>query len=184
MHDYSGHEEQQSQDQMRQLTALVDKLDNAEAICEQLEEQLKAAQQVARELRENTIPELMQSIGVKEITTESGVYVALKEEVRASFFTKEPEKRLPAYEWLRENHHDGLIKNQVSVQFNREQDQLAAKFVEYCRQFDVPVNLEQKQEIHHQTLLAFLREQIREGAEVPLEKFGAFVQKFAKVKRK
>lgn len=182
-HDYSEHQETQSPEDLQRLNAMVDQLDAAELITEQLEIQLKEAKARASVIRENDIPELMQSIGLKEIVTAKGLKVSIREEVRASFFAKDPSLREPAYAWLRENHHDGLIKSKVELQFNREQEELCAKVVEHLKAMGVPLNMSQKKEIHPQTLLAFLREQLREGVGVPLEKFGAFVQKFAKIDR-
>lgn len=181
--DYSGEEEEASPEQMKQLHSLVEQLETAEREADDLEEQLKAKKKWVQQLAENDIPELMQSIGVKDLTTLNGLKVELKEDVRASFFTKNPEKRGPAFEWLHEHGHDGLIKNVVSAQFGKDQAEVAEAFVAYCKAFDRPVDVAQKQDIHHQTLLAFLREQLEMGTGVPLEKFGAIVQKFARIKR-
>src|SRR3990167_5203131 len=182
-HDYSGEEEVPAPDQLQLLGALVDKLGGAEAEVERLELMLKEAEAAARNLRETDIPELMQSIGLKELVTESGLKVKLREEVRVSFFSKEPEKREPAYAWLAANHHDGLIKNKVEMQFGKEQGELAEQVMTYLRLFGTPLNVTRKKEINHMTLVAFLKEQIREGLEVPLPLFNGYIQKFAKVDR-
>lgn len=171
-------------DQMAQLQRLVAQLGSAEEEIERREAALSEAKQVARELAENSIPELMQSIGLTELTTTEGLRIKLREEIRASFFPKDKAKREPAYEWLRVHHHDGLIKNRVEVIFNREQSQLAKDFVDYCDKFGTPLNVSQNMDIHNQTLVAFLKERVREGEEVPLDLFGAFVQKFARIERR
>lgn len=182
-HDYSEHEEEIAPDQMTLLHSLASKLDAADREVEELELKLKEAENKARQIRENDLPELMQSLGLKQLVTANGLVVKLREEVRASFFAKDPGKREPAYDWLREHGHDGLIKNTVAVQFGKEQEQLAEKFAEFVKTFEAPVSMQRKKEINHQTLLAFLREQLREGQEVPLPLFGAFVQKFVKIER-
>lgn len=181
--DYSGEEEEAAPEQMAKLYALVEKLDAADVEVEQQEEKLKLAKEKARQLRENDIPDLMLSIGLKTLVTDTGLEVKLKEEVRASFFAKNPEKRLPAFEWLKANDHDGLIKNVVSARFGKDQEAVAEQFVEFCKKFERPVDLEQKRDIHPQTLLAFLREQRELGTAVPLEIFGACVQNIVKIKK-
>lgn len=184
-HDYSGHEEKIAPDQLILLNTLADNLDKAELEAEALEEQLKAVQEKARAIRENDLPELMQAIGLKEITTANGLNVQLKEEIRASFFAKDPTKREPAFSWLKDNNHDGLIKNMVSVTFPKGQEAVADEVVRMLKEREgSPLNVERKRDINHQTMLAFLRERLREGEEVPLPLFGAFIQKFAKVSRK
>ena len=183
-HDYSGYEEEAAPDQQKLLNNLADQLAAVDNEIEELNAKLTAAEARAKQLRENDIPEMMHSLGLKEIVLANGLCVKLREEVRASFFAKNPEKREPAFRWLKENGHDGIIKNVVAVQFGKGDEEIAERFEKFAREFDAPLNLQRKRDIHGQTLLAFLREQLREGQEVPLEKFGAFVQKFAKVERK
>lgn len=184
MHDYSGHEEEASQDQLDLLHRLADKLDVADAAVERMEAELKEAKERARQIRENDMPELMLSLGVKEYTSLStGVKFKLREEVRASFFVKDHSKREPAFEWLRANGHEGLIKNTLTASFGKDQEAMADRFAEFVAKFDGPVDMSRKKDIHHQTMLAFLREQLREGENVPLELFGATIQKIVDVKR-
>lgn len=182
-HDYSDHEETASPDQLATLHQLAGQLDLVDLEIEQLEEQLKEAGKRAQQLRDNDLPELMLAIGMKEFTTTGGVRFKLREEVRASFFAKDPLKREPAFEWLKANGHDGLIKNTVTASFGKGQEKFADAFMEFVKEFDGPKNIAQKKDINHQTMLAFLRERLREGEAVPLEKFGAFVQKFVKIER-
>lgn len=182
-YDYSGHEETASPDQMALLHSLADKLDVADREVEALELALKEAEKRAQQLRENELPELMLSIGMKEFTTTAGAKFKLREEVRASFFAKDPQKREPAFAWLADHGHDGLIKNFVTATFSKGQDKTAEAFMEFVKTFDAPLNIAQKKDINHQTMLAFLRERLREGEDVPLELFGAFVQKFVKIER-
>lgn len=172
-HDYSGFEEEPDTDQVRILNSLVEQLVVADAQETELEERLKVAKKLAQDLRENTIPAQMEQMGLKEIVTAAGVRVQLKTDVQASFFAKAPSKREPAFQWLRDHDHDGLIKNVVSAQFDREEQGVAEKFAAYCKAFSEPVDVQQKRDIHNQTLCAFLREQLREGHPPPLELFGA-----------
>lgn len=181
--DMDFEEEEASPEKMAKLHMMVDRLDAMELECEQMEEKLKEKQKEARTLRENDIPDYMLSIGVKSIETQSGLKVELKEEVRVSFFAKNPEKRGPAFEWLKAHGHDGLVKNVVSVQFGKDQEQVAEKFVAYAKQFERPIDVAQKQDIHSSTLKSFLTEQLELGTGVPLELFGAMQQKFARIKR-
>lgn len=171
--NYEGVEETPDEDQLRILHNLVERLVLAESEEDRLEAEYVAAKKVAHDLRENAIPEQMKQLGLKELTTDKGVYVEVKKDVRASFFAKDPSKREPAFAWLKENGHDGLVKNVVAAKFGKEQENVAAAFLEHCRKFDIPVDVEQSRDIHNQTLCAFLRSEIREGHPPPLELFGA-----------
>lgn len=181
--DYSGFEEQLSPEQLTTLANLATMLEAADKEVEELELALGEAKKRVTQLREHDIPALMQQLGVKSITTSGGIGIKLREEVRASFFAKDKAKREPAFAWLRQHKHEGLIKNVVSASFPTDQEALAERFAEFAKTFDAPVTVQQSRDIHHQTLLAFLREQLREEVKIPLELFGAIVQTFAEVKR-
>jgi hypothetical protein len=181
--DYSGYEETAAPEQLQQLNNLATMLEAAELEAEELELKYKEAEKRATQLREQDIPSLMQSIGMKKIVTAAGLEIELREEVRASFFAKDKLKREPAFAWLRDHNHDGLIKNTVTASFGKDQAKLADRFAAFVKTFDAPIDLVQQRDINHQTMLAFLREQLREGHEVPLPLFGAMVQTFAKLTR-
>jgi hypothetical protein len=73
-----------------------------------------------------------------------------------------------------------MIKTEVSVEFGK---------TEHNRAKDLAVKLAQdgyfvdeKEGIHAQTLLAFVREKLRNGEEVPLETLGLYAGRTAKVK--
>lgn len=183
-HDYSGHDEIVPPEKLTQLNGLADQLDKVDREVVELEAKLKEREEARRILSEKDIPDLMLEIGLKSITTMSGLEIDLREEVRCSFPPKtKPEKRKEAYDWLINNHHEGLIKHNVEMKFPRGQRDQADKIVEILEHCGIPVNIEREDTVHHQTLLAFLRERIREGEEIPMETFGAWVQKFAKIKR-
>jgi len=183
LHDYSGHQEEIAPDQLQLLNNLASKLDEADAVVANLELELKAAEQKARTLRETDLPELMQAIGLKEITTANGLTVELREEVRASF-PKDLEVRERAFSWLDENDHGGLVKHNFTISFTKAQEAAAERFAQELAARKEPVNFVRKKDLHHQTMLAFIREQLKVGSDIPLPLFGAFIQKFAKLKRK
>jgi hypothetical protein len=182
VHDYSNDQEEAAPEQVALLGKLVDDLAAAEREVEEAQRQLTAAQERARKLRENDIPELMNSLAMKQVLTTDGLSVKLREEVRAHL-PKDPARRNEAFDWLRKNGHGGLIKHEISVKFTRGQEAIAEKVWQALSEMGVTLNAVRKDDVHHQTLCAFLREQIRSGANVPLPTFGGFIQKFAEVKK-
>lgn len=179
-HDYSGHQEEAPPDQLALLNRLVDELVKADNDVDAAEAALATAQERSRKLREGDIPELMLTIGMKDLTTMDGLHVKLREEVRAAL-PKDAARREQAFDWLKENGHAGLIKHEITVKFTREQYAQAERIFKLLSGENV--NVFRKDDIHHQTLCAFLREQLKAGEGVPLPLFGAFIQKFAEVKK-
>ncbi len=163
-------------DLLVQISKCVDQLRTAEFAVEQAEIELKRRQEVARDLSERQIPELMQRARQKTLMTDSGIKVTLVEKLRASI----PKgKEGPAFAWLTENGHGGVIKREVSAVFSKDQGELAKLVADDIVRFGVQP--ESKMSVHPQTLVALLRELLENGVDVPLEKFGAFNQTFTKL---
>lgn len=179
---YAGEEEQASPEKMALLSRLCDRLEQEEKAVETAEAELKKAQERVRKLREHDIPDLMRSVGLKKLSTESGLDVSLREAVRATW-PKDAERRTEAMEWLEQNGHGGLVKRQFIITFGRDEEAWAKKFEDDLRKRKRELNLERKEAVHPSTLCAFIREQLAEGAKVPMRAFSAFVQTFAEVKR-
>ena len=151
-----------------QMAALARALVDADASVDTAEVNLKDAKERARVLREETIPSAMQELGLEELKLETGQKLSIKQDVYASIPSH---FRGAAYEWLESNGFGGLIKTDLTVRYGRgeleEAKALRQHLIEYGVQSDVTQN------VHAQTLKAFLREQITMGANVPLDLFGA-----------
>ncbi len=108
----------------------------------------------------------------------------MQETVRAAF-PKEESKQAVAFAWLKASGNDGLVKREVTVKYGRDSVEWADQLVQRLEEWGVSDHgvVEQDWSIHHQTLVSFLRNELREGREVPLESFGAFVQRRAVIKR-
>ena len=89
--------------------------------------------------------------------------------------------RPAAYEWLRENGYDDIIKNTVSCDFGRGEDDIASAFKALAEHEGyMPL---QNTGIHSSTLRAFVKERVENGDEFPMELFGAWVAQRATIKR-
>lgn len=162
-----------------ELSMLAKALADAGSAVKEANEVLKNAKEKERRLREEIIPEKMTELGFEEIKLDSGEKIVVFDQV----YAKIPDKsREAAFDWLTKNGFDGLIKTKVSVQYSRgEAKQASLLYQELCER-GLPVEL--KEDVHPQTLAAFLREQIAEGLDIPLELFGAYQVKSTKVKGK
>ena len=144
------------------------------------EEELKKLKDVETTLSEQTIPNLMQQAGVELIKLEGGISVEVKPFYSARIPSSKSEE---AFEWLRDNGHGDLIKNQVSLEFGMKQDNEAKSLIEELKAKGLPVK--QKTTVHPSSLRGFVREQIQDlGKDVPAELFGTYVANKTKITTK
>ncbi len=183
--DYSEEPAQESPKELKnRLVTLALKMAELELKEHDLEDDLKSVQKELRNYRENLVPEIMSEIGLNSITTDGGISIEMKEELRATF-PKDGTKQAQAFAWLKESGNDGLIKREITVRYGRDSVQWAEELTQKLEEWGVGDHavVEQEWNIHHQTLLAFLRGELKEGHNVPMELFGAFVSKYARIKR-
>ena len=151
-----------------QMSMLARKLKSSdEAIKEQADE-LKRVQETARVLREETIPSAMQELGLSELKLDTGEKLTIKQDVYASIPVAHREL---VFDWLEKHDFDGLIKTTVISQFGRGELEAANEMRDKLRAQGLDAIT--KREVHHSTMKAFLREQISNGVDIPLDLFGA-----------
>ena len=162
------------------ITNSCNKLLETQKKIEATEEELKKLKDVETTLSEQTIPNLMQKAGVELIKLEGGVSVEVKPFYSARIPASKSEE---AFQWLRDNGHGDLIKNQVSLEFGMKQDNEAKSIVEELKSKGLPVK--QKTTVHPSSLRGFVREQIQDlGKDVPAELFGTYVANKTKITTK
>jgi hypothetical protein len=148
----------------------------AELKVNEAENALAQAAMALKAIAEHDIPDLMESLNLLEFKTTTGIHITVEEKIRASI----PEERKPeAFAWLRKNKHDALIQRVVAVTFGKGEDSKATELLELLHQ--QKLQLSDKSSVHASTLAAFVREQLREGKDLPIETFGVFRQKASKI---
>jgi hypothetical protein len=144
------------------------------------EEEMKKLKEVETTLSEQTIPNLMQQAGISMLKLADGSSVEVKPFYSARIPASKSEQ---AFNWLRENGHGDMIKNQVSLEFGMRQDNEAKALVEELKQKGLAV--QQKTSVHPSTLRGFVREQIQDlGKDVPAELFGTYIANKTKITTK
>lgn len=161
------------------LDAMVSALLVAQAEVRDLETRLAHANRRMRDIEERALPEMLDAMGLTEITTTGGLHVSIRRDIRASL-PKEAGRRSAALAWFRANGHEGLIKVRVEVAFGRGEAADARRLADRLTTDGFLASCDET--IHHQTLLAFLREQLRDGQPAPLDLVGAFEQRIATIK--
>ena len=165
-----------SADELSNVARLAEAQNKAQENVNRLEEELKAAKEELRKYAEKLLPEEMEKLGLSTYNTTSGISVSVKEQIRA---TLSPENRPKGFAWLEEHGFGGLIKSNVVVPFKRNEIEEANKLVEKLGEEGKLANLERK--VEAQTLMAFVREQLAQGKDIPIDVFGVFRQRIAKV---
>ena len=160
------------------VAALARTIRDKEATISDLEQRLKDEKKELLKLTDEEMPAMLAEIGMSHFALDDGSTVEVKQTYGASILV---EKRPEAFEWLRDNGYDDIIKNTVACQFGRGEDDQASAFAAFAQQQGyVP---DQKTEVHPQTLRAFVKERCEAGDEFPVELFGAWVGQRAVIKR-
>tara|TARA_R100000458_G_scaffold51144_3_gene51751 strand:- start:836 stop:1441 length:606 start_codon:yes stop_codon:yes gene_type:complete len=165
-------------EETKNLSSLVQQLNRVTSKIEKCEENLKTLKKEKQRLSMETIPELMDEMGIERLDVE-GATVSLKPFVSASIPTN---RRQEAYTWLRENGLDDIIKNDVVLSFNRGEDNVAGSLMGELEERGF--HPESKTHIHSMTLKAFVKERVEKGLPIDLDMFGAFVARTADIKRR
>ena len=160
------------------LASLVSQLSEITDAIEACENKLKDLKGQKAKIEENYIPSLMEERGQTEGTW-NGVKVKLVQKIDARITEA---KKEAAFEWLRENGHDGIIKNDVTMSFSKGDDNLAGDAIGLLRDkgFD-PV---QKTSVHASTLKSFIKDGLEKGISLDLDLLGGYVRNVASIGRK
>ena len=162
----------------KQLSQLVRNLRTVEKDIEDAETHLKSLKQEKHKLSVENIPALMDEMGVERLAVD-GMTVERKMIVAASIPVANKEQ---AFDWLRSNGLDDIIKNDVTCSFGKGEDNVAGDVIGILR--DKGFDPKTKTHVHPSTLRAFVRERIVDGKPIDLDLFGAFISNTAVIKRK
>ena len=85
------------------------------------------------------------------------------------------------FDWLRGNGAGDLIKNNVEVQFGRNEDDVCDEFAIELN--SRAINYKRSVGVHPSTLNSFIKERMSEGKEVPHDLFKIYTGRRAKIRR-
>ena len=159
------------------VAGLARKIKQQQDKVERLDRELKDEKQALLKMTDEDLPSTMADIGLSKIWLDDGSMVSVMATYGASILVK---NRPMAYEWLRDNGYDDIIKNIVSCQFGRGEDDQASAFQAFASQQGYPAD--QNESIHAGTLKAFVKERIEAGDDFPHDLFGAYVGQRAVIK--
>lgn len=162
-HDYSAHQKIATDTDLRSLGQLVSKLQDEIQTLELCELDLKRAKTRVRHLAEDLIPERMTELGCKEHVLLNGFKVEL---ATAYDINVTVDNREAFYAWCDENGHGGMIKRDITIRFNRDQQDDARELQAELQQRNYP-DVSEKASIHHGTLGSWGRKRLEAGEFMP-----------------
>lgn len=170
---------EQTQIKIKEVGELCEAAEKQQDKVNELSQQLKNEEAKLKELLEVKIPETLEAAGMKELKLTSGKKITIIDELAFNI----PEAKRPAcMDWLRKNNYDSIIKNTVSAQFAKGEDKVAIEW--YRKLLAAGLNASHKEDVHWQTMKAFLKEQSRNNTMSTADKelFGVYEYKIAKIK--
>jgi hypothetical protein len=159
--------------ELKRVVKLANQLSDATTEVERLTQELKDAKKIQLGLEREDLPTLMNEIGLTELTLENGQKIKIEEDCDTSITEATRER---AIAWLSENGFGGLIKTAVLVEFGRGEVAEAHEAAEAL--MDKYPQTRSTETVHHSTLKAFVKEQLSEGANFPMDLFN--VHSFSK----
>ena len=150
-----------------------------EKLIDQKQAELKEVQNKYKKVSEEDIPSMLSELGLSEITLTAGSKINTAQYYSARIT---PDKIDEAFDWLNNNSHGDIIKNTVTVSFGREENDSAVKLAdELAGQGLEPA---QKKWVEPMTLKAFVREQVENGNDLPLDTFNVYIGQKTRIIKK
>lgn len=142
------------------------------------EDHLKSLKQEYRKVSEDLLPNKLREMGVSEFKLSDGTSMSIQQYYSARIT---PENRDACFHWLEHNGLGDIIKNTVSANFGRGEDEAAQELMTQLE--GDGHSLVQKKWVEPMTLKAVVREQVEKGSDLPLETFNVHVGQKIKVKK-
>ena len=171
--------EQSSNEELASISGLAQQLLVVQKDIEEKKLELKELENQFRQISESSLPEALQSANLSEIVLSDGTKLSVSPFYKGHISEK---NRPAALDWLMQNGHGGLIKNEISLKFGRDEDERAQDTIASLQQRGLSPSV--KQGVHAQTLNAFVKERLTNGKDLPSEIFGIYVGSRAKIERK
>lgn len=143
-----------------------------------LESQIKQAKKELKVIQEDLLPAALSEHNVTSINIE-GNEIKVENFYSASI---PKDKQEQAFSWLIDNGYGDLIKNVVSTNFVRGQEDKAQTFVEELASRGLSVST--RKWVEPMTLKAFVKDLVTKGQSIPMDDFGVFIGTKAKITKK
>ncbi len=165
-----------SEGDLESLSALVEQANDLEREMSDLQDQLKERAGKLERILGDLLPTQMDSVGLQTIRTPSGraveittLYGATLGKGKGEDETAHQKRRSEAFAHLRDHGHGGMIKNVVTVNVGRGEDEAAAALMALAKELNLTAT--RKEDVHAGTLKAWVRDQSENGDHPPEDLF-------------
>tara|TARA_R100001369_G_scaffold83045_1_gene115043 strand:- start:1049 stop:1609 length:561 start_codon:yes stop_codon:yes gene_type:complete len=165
-----------SDNRLKDVSFWAEKQVELETNISELEASLSSMKKEFREISEQKLPDAMRECNLSEIKLSNGTKISVQEFYSARISKEQQEN---AFSWLKENGHEDIIKNVVSVNFGRGEDGRAETLLDTLQ--SKGLSPATKRWVEPMTLKAFVREQVQKGVDLPFETFNVYVGQKSKI---
>ncbi len=162
-----------------QVKKTAEEQEQAEVRVEKAEAELDLAKRELRRISEVVFPELLNSLELTDCTV-ADLRVQLAEKLRGSI---PKAHEVEAIDWLNKHGHGNIVKRQIIIEFSKDEEKWAAKFMRDCNQRKKKLNMKVKRTVHPMTLQSWAKEMLEKAENFPMDIFGIFLQRFTKITR-
>ena len=145
-----------------------------------LEKQLELKGTTLTVLKQQTLPNAMNDIGLSALRLSNGAEVVVKPFYQCSVSDKDPILKEKALKWLRTHDAGSLIKHEFKVALGVDAVKEVASLRGFCNKKQIP--FVDGQNVNAQTLKSFMKERVEKGQPFPLDIFKGFIGKIAEIK--
>ena len=182
MSDINFEEDQQDlieKTDIQTLASYCQELQQKEDEISSLEAQIKKKKEEADKISSEIIPNMLAEQGLSSLKLADGSSIDVRKSYNCTIKKDEMES---AYNWLRENELDDIIKNEVAVTFGKGEDSRAQELLSLAGQQGYEPT--QRQKVEPMTLMALYRERVEAGLDMPSDSFNLLIQDETKISRK
>ena len=144
------------------VRSLVDVLRQQKQTVDALTAQLEAATAVHNRLVQVDIPAAMESAGLAELKLTGGAVLKVKDDVNVYITV---ENRAAAYEWLRQNKMDSIIKRDMVIDLRALNEEQRCSLLNTCHDDGTEYNFTES--VHAATLKASVKDMLAKGFTMP-----------------
>ena len=167
-----------SDNRLKDVSFWAEKQVDLEKQLKELEVTISTMKKEFREISEQKLPDAMRECNLSEIKLANGTKISVQQFYSARIGKEQQEI---AFDWLKKNGHEDIIKNVVSVQFGRGEDEKADDLLNSLQSRGLSPAT--KRWVEPMTLKAFVREQIQKGVDLPFETFSVYVGQKSKISK-
>ena len=160
------------------IGSLGSQLTDLEQKIEIEEQKLKHLKADYKKLSEETIPDKLREVGISEFKLLDGTKLSIQPYYSARIT---PENKEVCFNWLESNGLGDVIKNTVSANFGRGEDEVAQELMAQLEKDGH--TLTQKKWVEPMTWKALVREQVEQGNDLPLDAFNVYIGQKTKVNK-